>query len=253
MKRISLSILVLIVVLTAFSPSCCAEMGSVDVDIWIQIENGGTAVIIAENNAPLPDPTRLVLYDNNPMSFHIVFSDPGEYTYMMHIEPDDRDLIFDTSVYRATIYITEINGVLQATIVVYDLTTGNKYAPWSTSDSTPFSVSFVNEERSEPTPTPTPTSTPSSSTTPDGGSGGAVNGGSGGGVDDGSSGGSGGGSSGGSGGGSSGSGSSGGQPQTGDDFGLNRYLLIAILSAAGLFLLSVLYYIDVDRQIKQRR
>ena len=49
------------------------------------------------------------------------------------------------------------------------------------------------------------------------------------------------------------SGSGSDQPKTGDDSGLERYLLIAILSSAGLFALSVFYYFSVKRELEQKR
>lgn len=215
---------------------------TVPVDIWVDIKNGGTAVIITEVNCPLPDKSSLTLEDGQSEAFHIDFSEEGTYSYSIRIEPDDREIYFDDTVYRVKVYVTQVNGTLHASIVIYNEKTDKKISPQGYDE--PCTVTFVNDESPDtPDETTVPTqpteseppSEPGSATeqppsnTDDGpkdGDKGSDNGDKG---SDGSS-----------------------RPQTGDDSRLDFYLLLALLASAGLFTLSVLYYRSVVREIKQR-
>ena len=135
------------------------------------------------------------------------------------VEPDERDITFDDTVYQVKIFVTEEDGKLITNIVIYNQKTGYKYSPQG--EGEPCSVTFVND----PTPTvpeettvptdPGETETPSGSDTPAETT-----------TDD-----------------TSGSKS---RPQTGDDF------LLAIFASAGLFMLSVFYYRSVVKEVQKR-
>ena len=111
----------LCIVLTLFAAVLCAHASaaqSVPVDIWVTIQNGGTAVIITEVNSPLPDKSKMTIDDGQSEAFHIEFSEPGSYNYTIRVEPDDRDIRFDDTVYRVSIYIIEENGTLSSNIII---------------------------------------------------------------------------------------------------------------------------------------
>lgn len=198
---------------------------SASAEIWVSIKNGGTAAIITEVNCPLPDRSSITLDDGKSEAFHIEFFEEGTYSYTVKVEPDDRDITFDDTVYQVKVFVTEEDGKLYTNIVIYDQKTGKKYSPQG--EGEPCSVTFVNdpvptspEETTAPTEpdeteTPTESDTPAETTTGD---------------------------------------TTGGKsrPQTGDDSRLDFYLLLAIFASAGLFMLSVFYYRSVVKEIQKR-
>ena len=217
----------LCIVLTLFAAVLCAHASaaqSVPVDIWVNIENGGTAVIITEVNSPLADKSSMTLDNGQSDAFHIEFSEAGSYSYTIRIEPDEREIRFDDTVYHVSVFVKEENGKLYTSVVIYNEKTGKKYSPESTGQYEPCTVSFVNgsdPDATEPTTTPGETkpvqdTTDSTSKTTDKDTGNTS------------------------------------RPQTGDDSQLDFYLLLAILASAGLFMLSLLYYRSVVREIKKR-
>lgn len=242
MKKLLSFSLVLMMIYAVLSIPCLA-METASVDIGVDIENGGTAIIITEVNCPMPDKSRMVLEDGEKGSFHIDFSEEGEYSYLIQIEPDDREITFDDTIYNVKVYVNEKNGKLYTSIVIYNEKTGSKYAPSGVDD--PCAVAFTNsfdptitpptikpseptetqsssEPESESSPSPSQSSEhPTSTKQPEGQNGS--------------------------------SGKSSNQPQTGDDSRLDHYLLLAIFASAGLFTLSICYYIYIDKQIKAKR
>ncbi len=207
-----------------FTAVLCTHAGAapaVPVDIWVTIQNGGTAVIITEVNSPLPDRSKMTLDDGQSEAFHIMFSEEGSYSYTIRTEPDDRDIRFDDTVYRVSVYVREENGTLYTNLIIYNEKTGKKYSPQG-GQSEPCAVSFVNSpepyEPSEPETTTEPGETKAVPDTPPAPT-----------PAPGTS-----------------------RPQTGDDSLLDLYLLLAIFASAGLFLLSVCYYRSVVKEIQKR-
>ena len=142
MKKVFAFSLVLIMMLAV----CCAPIGAAEaagVDIWVNIINGGTAVIITEVNCPLPDKSRITLEDGQSEAFHIDFTEEGTYSYLVEIEPDERELTFDDTVYNVKVLVSEDNGKLYTSILIYNTKSGNKYAPQGGGDD-PCTITFSN-------------------------------------------------------------------------------------------------------------
>lgn len=199
MKKLFSFSFALILMLIGWSAPCFA-LEPVGVDVWVSIKNGGTAIITPKENSPAPEQSRLVLKSGSPGAFHFQLSTPGVFSYSVAVEPDDRDLIFDKTVYDVEIYALLEEDELHATVVAYDRKSGMKV------DSVQKAMTFKNEEASAPDPPP-----------------------------------------------HKGGRSSSHQPKTGDDSRLTHYLLLAIFSAAGLFAVSVTYYISVTLGAKRNR
>ena len=205
---------------------------TVPVDIWVDIKNGGTAVIITEVNSPLPDRSSMTLDDGQSEAFHIDFSEAGTYAYTIRIEPDDREITFDDTVYRVNVFVTEESGKLYTSIVIYNQKTGGKYSPQGYDE--PCTVTFVNDvspitpdETTAPTQSGESAATSETVTATEQDSGSAKNDPN----DDAKNA-------------SKGSDVK-SRPQTGDDSRLDFFLLLAIIASAGLFMLSVFYYRSV--------
>ena len=216
---------ILLMLFTAVLCTHASAAQSVPVDVWVEIQNGGTAVMITEVNSPLPDRSSMTLDDGQSEAFHIEFSEEGSYAYSVRIAPDDRDIRFDDTVYRVGVDVKEADGKLYTTIVIYNEKTGKKYSPEGTGEYEPCTVTFVNDPEppvpdvtesttapDETGPVPDTTAAPGQDPKADGGS----------------------------------------HPKTGDDSQLDFYLLLAILASAGLFMLSVLYYRSVVREMQKR-
>lgn len=232
---------VILTLLTAVLCTHASAAQSVPVDIWVTIQNGGTAVVITEVNSPLPDKSKMTIDDNQSEAFHIEFSEPGNFNYTIRVEPDDRDIRFDDTVYRVSIYIIEENGTLSSNIIIYNEKSGKKYTPQTEGHPDPCTVTFVNNPGPDYPDVPETSTSPAEATTApvetkdvpdntstteqtpngDGGTSGKDN--------DGSS-----------------------RPKTGDDSTLDFYLLLAIIASAGLFMLSVFYYRSVVKQTQKR-
>ena len=221
------------IVLMLFTALLCARVSAAQalpVDIWVTIQNGGTAVIITEVNSPMPDHSSVTLDDGQSEAFHIEFSEPGNFNYTIRIEPDERDIRFDDTVYRIGVYVREENGKLYSNIVIYNEKSGKKYSPHSEGDFEPCTVTFVNDPGPDvPDTTETTTVPEESGSVPDTTSKTEQPPG----ITDRDQGGS-------------------SRPQTGDDSTLDFYLLLAILASAGLFMLSVFYYRSVVREVRKR-
>ena len=211
---------------------------TVPVDIWVDIKNGGTAVIITEVNSPLPDRSSMTLDDGQSEAFHIDFSEKGTYSYTIRIEPDDREINFDDTVYRVKIFVTEENGRLYTSIVIYNQKTGGKYSPQGYDE--PCTVTFVNDvspitpdETTAPTQSGESAATSETVTATEQDPGSAKSGPN----DDAKN--------------ASKESDVKSRPQTGDDSRLDFFLLLAIIASAGLFMLSVFYYRSVVKEIQK--
>ena len=143
-----------------------AELEPVAVDIAVEVENGGTAVMIADADAPAPVLPRLEIEEGVPAAFHIVFSTVGTFSYTLKTEPDSRDLDFDKTVYHIAVYVTEEKGRLCTAVVVYKTETGEKYFRWDEHDEAFCSVVFYNTPK-KPAVSPTPAITPTPTRPPD--------------------------------------------------------------------------------------
>ena len=211
---------------------------TVPVDIWVDIKNGGTAVIITEVNSPLPDRSSMTLADGQSEAFHIDFSEEGTYAYTIRIEPDDREITFDDTVYRVNVFVTEESGRLYTSIVIYNQKTGGKYSPQGYDE--PCTVTFVNDFTPDETTAPTQSGeseTTSETVTATDRDSGSAKGDSGDSNDDANN--------------ASKESDVKSRPQTGDDSRLDFFLLLAIIASAGLFMLSVFYYRSVVKEIQK--
>ena len=139
---------VLLALLFAFPGAArCEAPEPAGVDIWVEIKNGGTAVIAADENAPLPDKTSLPLKYGQSEKFHIVFTEVGVFSYTVRVQPGEKDVIVDDTVYRIDVYVVEENGKLSASIVIYDIKSNEKYARWDPEDGRLCGVAFENKVR----------------------------------------------------------------------------------------------------------
>ena len=212
-KRIILAILLLAaLILTPVFYAYAYE--PVKAEVAVEISQGGTVVIIPEVNCPVPEKTELKLSDGEIGKLDIYFTDVGVYHYTVKIEPDKRKLIFDDREYRLEIHITDEDGQLKTTVIVY--TDDGKYSSHSSSPGQggfgPERILFSNIKRGEPVP-PEPPTEPAEETTTS---------------------------------------SKNRNPKTGDDSKMEQYFVIAMLASAGLFALSVVYMIDTNRMLKKK-
>ena len=221
MKRLMIICILLMHMLAAWSIPCFAEGESVSVDIWIRVNNGGTTEIIADEGTPLPAEPTLKLKPGKEAAYHIEYFTPGTFSYTVRLIPDGRDMNFDQRIYDIEVYVIEENGVLYASIVIYDYETGEKYDVFSVEDQTHCLITFKNTQKDESEdPDPEVKPDPSNSTPPSDPGGNARQGTK--------------------------------APNTGDDTPLIRHLLTAVFASAGLFLLAVLYYISVKQEIRHK-
>ena len=119
-----------------------ADSSPIDVSVPVEIEQGGTAVIIPEVNCPLPDKTELKLADREVGRFNIHFTETGVFTYAVKVMPDERKLNFDTTVYTVKVFVTDEGGTLSAVTIVY--INDVKYSGRTGSDGTPDCLIFTN-------------------------------------------------------------------------------------------------------------
>jgi hypothetical protein len=71
----------LLLLLMCFLTTPAFASGSVDVDISVQIEGGGTAIIIPQVNCPIPQHSDVTVKDGETGHFNIQFTEPGNYAY----------------------------------------------------------------------------------------------------------------------------------------------------------------------------
>ena len=188
----------------------------VKAEIALEISQGGTAVIIPEVNCPVPEKSRLELADGEMGKFTIYFTEVGVYNYTVKTEPDKRKMIFDDREYSVDIYVTDEDGQLRTTVIVYS--DDGKYSLRSNvpgyKDFGHERLLFANRREEKPElPTEPPTEPPEEETT---------------------------------------SHRKNRNPKTGDDTKMEQYFVIAMLASAGLFALSVVYMIDTNRMLKKK-
>ena len=192
---------------------------TVRVGIEAEVTLGGTVTIIPSVNCPIPDKTVITLQDGEIGRFDIDFSDPGVFDYTVKTIPDERELEFDDTVYNVRIYVTDADGALVATVIV---STGEeKYSAER--------LVFVNKAPGGDKPTEKPTQQPTvkptdkaKETTAPQDSGGSTD-------------------------------NKNKNPQTGDDTRMEMYFLFAMIASAGLLALSIIYLLDTQKMINNKK
>ena len=76
-------------------------------EIEVEVTLGGTVKIIPNVNCPIPQKTELTLKDGETGRFEIDLVEPGVFDYTVQTVPDDRNIVFDDTVYSIKIYVTE--------------------------------------------------------------------------------------------------------------------------------------------------
>ena len=112
-------------------------------EIEVEVTLGGTVKIIPNVNCPIPQKTELTLKD-------------GE-NYTVQTVPDDRNIVFDDTVYSIKIYVTECVNTLEA----------NMIATKSEEKYSGSKLIFVNSEESSDEPTSNPQDSPTESSNND--------------------------------------------------------------------------------------
>lgn len=90
----------------------------VKVEIETEITLGGLVTIIPDTDCPVPPKTELNLKRGEIGVFSLGFTKAGVYSYTVKTLPDNRNLKFDTTVYRVKIYVTDEDGTLSAVMIV---------------------------------------------------------------------------------------------------------------------------------------
>lgn len=86
-------------------------------EIEVGVTLGGTVKIIPNVNCPIPQKTELTLKDGETGRFEIDLVEPGVFDYTVQTVPDDRNIVFDDTVYSIKIYVTENVDKLEANMI----------------------------------------------------------------------------------------------------------------------------------------
>lgn len=121
------------------------EYQPVKYKIEVEVTLGGTVKIIPNVNCPIPEKTALTLKDGEIGRFDIDFVEPGVFDYTVKTVPDDRDIIFDDTIYNIKIYVTDRDGTLEANMIA------------SKGEEKYSRLIFVNTEKGGDEPTTNPT------------------------------------------------------------------------------------------------
>lgn len=121
------------------------EYQPVKYKIEVEVTLGGTVKIIPNVNCPIPQKTELTLKDGEIGRFDIDFVEPGVFDYTVKTVPDDRDIIFDDTIYNIKIYVTDRDGTLEANMIA------------SKGEEKYSRLIFVNTEKGGDEPTTNPT------------------------------------------------------------------------------------------------
>lgn len=235
MKRTAIIGMILSILLCLLCPSAYAAEEAA-AQIPIEIEGGGTAVVIPQVNSPVPVRSSLDIGNGMTEEAAITFTEPGNYSYT--IKASDKDGTYCLPEYYTADVSVMVgdDGALYAVTVLSASGSDSKPAECifkASVDPSGIIPSDQDDTKSSPPPDtkPTPGSTqsqpgsapqPSQQPQP-----GQVT------VSD-----------------DAGSSSDISRPKTGDDGMLDLYLLVCITASTGLFLLSVMYYRSVGRLIK---
>ena len=167
MKRMLLACACALLSVMLFAAPAYAQEPA-EIDLWVEIQGGGTAAIATETGSPLPEQTTLTLASGQIEAFHLVFTGVGEYSYILWIEPDDRDLNFDDTVYLIGVYVTNEGDALVANVVVNRSGDSGKYVPTVEDSEHPLKVVFQNTPQGGDDPTnPTNPDSPDNPSGPD--------------------------------------------------------------------------------------
>lgn len=144
----------MLVTLCMFSfPAFAAE--DVSVSIPVEIEGGGTAVIIPEVNCPLPESSSIEVRKGSTENINISSSEPGNYNYRIQVKTKNGSY-YSPVYYNASVAVrTDKSGDLSATVVLTKA--DSNYKP----DKCRFAKSKKPSDASEKKrDTASPTSTP---------------------------------------------------------------------------------------------
>ena len=148
MKKATIYLLtgvVMLVSLCMFSFSAFAAE-TVSVSIPVEIEGGGTAVVITEVNCPLPEASSIKVQDGKAENINISFSVPGDYTYTIQAKTKD-GTYYSPACYTANVAVrTDKGGTMTATVVLTKA--DSKYKP----DKCAFSLSEKPMDANETVP-----------------------------------------------------------------------------------------------------
>ncbi len=243
MKKIFLFICLLSLVFSCFTVSAHAYK-PVQVNVSLEIEKGGTAKIIPEVNCPVPEITEETLADGQMGRVDILFSETGVYAYTIATVPDARNIYFDNTVYKIRVYVTDEDGELKASVVVFKEDSKYSANPFpSPLDFIPERLVFVNKEwdnTNRPTePSSRPDSNPNPANPTDRNKDNNKNNNQNNGRTD-----------------NNGNNNKNNDknhvPYTGDDSRMEMYFLFAILASFGLMMLSIFYLIDTQKFIDKQ-
>ena len=120
MKKVTFSLLtgVLMLVTLCMFPLSAHAAETVSVSIPVEIEDGGTAVVISEVNCPLPEQSSIEISDGATENINIDFSVPGDYMYTIQAETKD-DLYYSPAYYYASVTVrADGSGELTATTIL---------------------------------------------------------------------------------------------------------------------------------------
>lgn len=126
-------------------------------EIEVEVTLGGTVKIIPNVNCPIPQKTELTLKDGETGRFEIDLVEPGVFDYTVQTVPDDRNIVFDDTVYSIKIYVTECVNTLEA----------NMIATKSEEKYSGSKLIFVNSEESSDESTSNPQDSPTESSNND--------------------------------------------------------------------------------------
>lgn len=126
-------------------------------EIEVEVTLGGTVKIIPNVNCPIPQKTELTLKDGETGRFEIDLVEPGVFDYTVQTVPDDRNIVFDDTVYSIKIYVTENVDKLEA----------NMIATKSEEKYSGSKLIFVNSEESSDESTSNPQDSPTESSNND--------------------------------------------------------------------------------------
>ena len=126
-------------------------------EIEVEVTLGGTVKIIPNVNCPIPQKTELTLKDGEIGRFEIDLVEPGVFDYTVKTVPDDRNIVFDDTVYSIKIYVTENVDKLEA----------NMIATKSEEKYSGSKLIFVNSEESSDESTSNPQDSPTESSNND--------------------------------------------------------------------------------------
>lgn len=120
MKIVTLSFLtgVILLVTLCLIPFSANAAEAVSVSIPVEIEGGGTAVIISEVNCPLPEQSSIEVPNGTTENINIEFSEPGNYSYTIQAETKD-EVYYSPEYYTASATVrSNSEGKLNATLVL---------------------------------------------------------------------------------------------------------------------------------------